>query len=25
VKLASEGGERELERAGFDHFGPAAK
>ena len=25
VKLASEGGERELGRAGFDHFGPAAK
>jgi thiamine-monophosphate kinase len=25
VKLAGEGGERELGRAGFDHFGPAAK
>jgi thiamine-monophosphate kinase len=25
VKLSSEGGERELGRAGFDHFGPAAK
>lgn len=25
VKLAGEGGERDLGRAGFDHFGPAAK